>query len=425
MAAKKPTPKSQTRSQRERPVKAGKSQPSIRTPRLKGGKKLESGKKLEDRKPRSETEQPSFKPRRNDQPRSAEPRLRAEQVPKERDRDQSNRSPVPRLKGTSSRQEPRQDEKSGKPRSRFKENYSTSDRRQSERSPRSEFRAKPEAHQEFAAQGSNSNPAEESDLIYGRHSVQAALESERNLNRIWVTSRLRYDPRFHPLLIQAKANGTVIDEVEPQRLDQLTQRANHQGIAAQIAPHEYIELADLIEQAKAASSQPVLVIADGITDPHNLGAIIRTAEAMGSQGLIIPQRRAVGITSTVIKVAAGALETFPVARVVNLSRALEDLKAAGFWIYGTASTASQPLHTVQFSGPIALVIGAEGDGLSLLTQRTCDYLVSIPLHGNTPSLNASVAAGMTLYEIYRQRLSNTWHLNRLEKEIGLKKSSEI
>jgi len=264
-------------------------------------------------------------------------------------------------------------------------------------------------------------PDEEADLIYGRHPVLAALTSQRSLNRIWVISRLRYDHRFHDLLVQAKANGTVIDEVEPQRLDHLTSRANHQGIVAQIAPQEYIELPELIEQAKAASEQPVLVVADGITDPHNLGAIIRTAEALGAQGLVIPQRRAVGVTSTVMKVAAGALETLPVARVVNLSRALEELKAAGFWIYGTASEGSEAIHTVRFSGPVVLVVGAEGDGLNMLTQRACDSLVSIPLSGHTPSLNASVATGMALYEIFRQRWSNTLHLDTVEKAMRLKK----
>jgi 23S rRNA (guanosine2251-2'-O)-methyltransferase len=258
-------------------------------------------------------------------------------------------------------------------------------------------------------------------LIYGRHPVLAALEGDRNLNRVWITSRLRYDPRFHTLLLQAKANGTVIDEVEPQRLDQLTQRANHQGVAAQVAPYNYVELADLIAKAKAATDQPVIVVADSITDPHNLGAIIRTAEALGGQGLVIPQRRAVGVTSTVLKVAAGALETFPVARVVNLSRALEDLKTAGFWIYGTAADSSEPLHTIQFSGATVLVVGSEGEGLGLLTQRVCDKLISIPLAGKTPSLNASVATGMALYEIYRQRWGQPQPVDRLEKEMWLKK----
>lgn len=263
---------------------------------------------------------------------------------------------------------------------------------------------------------SSTEESESSDLIYGRHPVLSTLENQGRLNRVWITSRLRYDRRFHDLLLQAKGNGTVIDEVEPSRLDQITKNANHQGVAAQIAPYDYIDLHDLIEKAKSVTDTPVIVVADGITDPHNLGAIIRTAESIGAQGLVIPQRRAVGITSTVMKVATGALDNFAVARVVNLSRALEDLKTAGFWIYGTASSASQPIHTVNFKGsPIALVIGSEGEGLGMLTQKCCDALVSIPLKGKTPSLNASVAAGMVLYEIYRQRWSDTLHLENLPK----------
>ena len=259
--------------------------------------------------------------------------------------------------------------------------------------------------------------SESTDMIYGRHPVLTALEGTRHLNRIWITPRLRYDPRFHSLILQAKENGTVIDEVEPRRLDQITEQANHQGVAAQVAPYNYADLHDLMTQAFKKSYAPVIVVADGITDPHNLGAIIRTAEAIGAHGLVIPQRRCAGITSTVMKVAAGALENFTVSRVTNLSRALEDLKAAGFWIYGTADDASVPLHSVDFGNPkddkklspIVIVIGSEGEGLSLLTQRACDVLVSIPLSGKTPSLNASVAAGMTLYEIYRQRWVNTLH----------------
>jgi 23S rRNA (guanosine2251-2'-O)-methyltransferase len=255
----------------------------------------------------------------------------------------------------------------------------------------------------------------EPDLIYGRHSVLAALDSERALNRIWVTPRLRYDPRFHTLLTEAKAGGAVIDEVEPRRLDQITKGATHQGIVAQVASHPYLELADLIEQAKAKVEHPVIVVADGITDPHNLGAIIRSAEAMGAQGLVIPQRRAVGITSTVAKVAAGALETFPVARVINLGRALEELKAAGFWIYGTVAEASQTVDAVSFDGATVVVIGSEGEGLNLLTQKNCDLLISIPLQGAVPSLNASVAAGMVLYEVFRQRRSQPLRLKTVSK----------
>ncbi|MCZ8188455.1 MAG: 23S rRNA (guanosine(2251)-2'-O)-methyltransferase RlmB [Microcystis sp. LE19-338.1B] len=248
---------------------------------------------------------------------------------------------------------------------------------------------------------------EADDLLYGRRVVLTAMEEERQLNRIWVVNRLRYDPRYHTLLEKAKANGTVIDEVDDLRLDQITNKANHQGIAAQMSPYDYIELADLIEKAKGKSRHPVIVIAEGITDPHNLGAIIRTAEAMGCQGVVIPQRRAAGVTSTVMKVAAGALEYLPVARVVNLNRALEELKAAGFWLYGTAAKTGKSLHTINLTGAIGLVIGSEGEGLSLLTQKSCDELVSIPLAGKTPSLNASVAAAMALYEVYRQRWQNS------------------
>ncbi|KST70350.1 23S rRNA (guanosine(2251)-2'-O)-methyltransferase RlmB [Mastigocoleus testarum] len=271
-----------------------------------------------------------------------------------------------------------------------------------------------ERNSNFQPSNRTTNPEmrdrENQDLIYGRHPVLTALENKRLLNRIWIAPRLRYDPRFHSLILQAKENGSIVDEVEPKRLDRITHGANHQGVAAQVAPHEYLDLQELLEKIKSVSD-PVIIAADGITDPHNLGAIIRTAEAIGAQGLVIPQRRSAGITSTVIKVAAGALENFPVARVVNLHRALEELKSAGFWIYGTDDSASQSLHTVNFNGAIVVVIGSEGEGLSMLTQRSCDFLVSIPTMGKTPSFNASVASGMVLYEIYRQRWSNTLHLD--------------
>ena len=240
------------------------------------------------------------------------------------------------------------------------------------------------------------------DLIYGRHPVEAAITAGRSLNRIWVIAKVHYDSQFRPLLQEAKANGAVIDEVDNLRLNQMTQGANHQGIVAQVSAHEYVELEDMIAQAKAAARRPVIVAADGITDPHNLGAIIRSAEAIGAQGIVIPQRRAVGGTSTVAKVAAGALENLPITRVVNLGRALEYMKNQGFWVYGLAAEASQPMHTTDFSEPVVLVVGSEGSGLSLSVQTLCDVLVSIELGGKTPSLNASVATGMALYEIYRQ-----------------------
>lgn len=244
---------------------------------------------------------------------------------------------------------------------------------------------------------------EESELVYGRHPVLSVLNSDRPLNRIWITHQLRYDPRFLSLINTAKSNGTVVDEVGVSLLDKIAKGGNHQGVAAQISPYEYLDLEELIVQAKQKSNSPVFIITDGITDPHNLGAIIRTAEALGTHGLIIPQRRSVGINSTVMKVAAGALTYYPVARVVNLNRALDRLKDEGFWIYGTAANTGNALHKVDFQGAIGLVIGSEGEGLSLLTQKKCDLLVEIPLTGKTPSLNASVATAITLYEVYRQR----------------------
>lgn len=255
-----------------------------------------------------------------------------------------------------------------------------------------------------------SEPIEEeadSDLIWGRHAVLSALESQQTLNRIWILPQLRYSAKFLPLLQDAKGRGTVIDEVSPERLSQMARGANHQGVMAQGAPYTYTELEGLVDQALAATPNPVLIIADGVQDPHNLGAIARTGEAMGTQGLIIPQRRAVGVTSSVVKVAAGALSSFPITRVINLNRALEYLKERGFWIYGTESRAQKPIYEVAFRGPVALVVGAEGQGISLMTQQHCDLLVSIPLVGKTESLNASVATGMALYEILRQRWSRT------------------
>jgi 23S rRNA (guanosine2251-2'-O)-methyltransferase len=251
------------------------------------------------------------------------------------------------------------------------------------------------------------NPELESnqDLIYGCHPALTALQTERQLNRIYITAKLAHDHRFVSLLSSAKANGTVIDIVDVNRLNQITNSANHQGIALTTAPYKYIELPELITQAKQETDSPVIIIADGINDPHNLGAIIRTAEALGMQGLVIPQRRAVGVTSTVIKVAAGALEYFSVARVVNLNQAIAQLKEAGFWIYGTTVETSNYLHRTKLEGAIALVIGSEEKGLSPSTEKACDFLVSIFLRGQTPSLNASVAAAICLYEIARQRSS--------------------
>ncbi len=258
-----------------------------------------------------------------------------------------------------------------------------------------------------------SQAEENPDIIYGRHAVEAVLNSDRSINRVWVTAKLRYSSDFLPLIDEAKSAGAVVDEVDNMRLDRITENGRHQGIAVQVSAYEYADLDELIASAKEKSTQPVIVIADGITDPHNLGAIIRSAAALGAQALVIPQRRAAGITATVAKVAAGTLEILPVARVVNLNRALEKIKEAGFWVYGTMADSGSAIHKTKFSGAIALVIGAEGEGLSLSIQKNCDFLVSIPLEGKVDSLNASVATGMALYEIFRQRWVNTLNLNNL------------
>jgi 23S rRNA (guanosine2251-2'-O)-methyltransferase len=271
----------------------------------------------------------------------------------------------------------------------------------------------------------SSSQEDEDDLIYGRHPVLTALKSDRSFNRIWILPRLRYDPNFYSLVERAKSKGCTVDEVEPRRLSQITQGANHQGVAGQVSPYAYVELDALIEQAKASSEQPVIVVAEGLSDPHNLGAIIRTAEAIGAQGLAIPQRRAAGIASGVMKAAAGALEHFPVARVVNLQAALEKLKAAGFWIYGLAANAETSVQAAKFSGPVVLVVGSEAKGLSLLTQGNCDFLVSIPLSGKTLSLNASVAAAIALYEVYRQRGSNALYLEICSQQTLKKREDRV
>jgi 23S rRNA (guanosine2251-2'-O)-methyltransferase len=279
------------------------------------------------------------------------------------------------------------------------------------RTGKTDFRKSPPRPQPKAV---GEESPQDNDLIFGRHAVEEALKNQRPLNRVWVNARIRYDPRFLSLIDEAKAHGAVIDEVDTRRLNQITAGANHQGIAAQAASYDYKDLDELIDQALKTAKLPVIIAADSITDPHNLGAIIRTAEAIGAQGIVIPQRRAVGITSTVAKVAAGALEHFPVARVVNLKRALDTLKEKGFWIYGLAAEASQPLHRTSFDQPTVIVVGAEGNGLSLTVQQSCDLLISIPLRGNIPSLNASVATGMALYEIYRHQWVTQLQISSLQ-----------
>jgi len=246
----------------------------------------------------------------------------------------------------------------------------------------------------------NAGPAD--DLIWGRHAAQAALESDRPIHRIWCTPEMRFQPRFMQLLREAKAGGVLVEEVTWARLGQLTDGAVHQGIVLQAAAADTLDLGSLIDGCRSIGEPPLLMALDGITDPHNLGAIVRSAEALGAHGLVLPQRRSAGLTGSVAKVAAGALEHLPVARVVNLNRSLETLKEEGYRVIGLAGEAGVALSEADLDGPLVIVTGCEGSGLSMLTRKHCDQLVRIPLRGATPSLNASVATAMVLYEVARR-----------------------
>jgi 23S rRNA (guanosine2251-2'-O)-methyltransferase len=255
---------------------------------------------------------------------------------------------------------------------------------------------------DFRGDATSFAAAAPSDLIWGRHSTQATLESGRPIHRVWCTPEMRFSPRFLQLLREAKASGVLVEEVTWARLGQLTGGAVHQGIVLQPAAAETLDLSSLIDGCRTIGEAPLLIAVDGLTDPQNLGAIVRSAEALGAHGMVLPQRRNAGLTGSVAKVAAGALEHLPVARVVNLNRALEALKQEGYRVVGLAEEGTVSLEEVDLEGPLVVVTGSEGDGLSLLTRRTCDQLVRIPLRGATPSLNASVATALLLYEVARR-----------------------
>jgi len=240
------------------------------------------------------------------------------------------------------------------------------------------------------------------DLIWGRHSALAVLDSGRPIHRIWCTPEMRFSSRFLQLLREAKGSGVLVEEVTWARLAQLSGGAVHQGIVLQTAAAETLDISTLVEGCKQLGEAPILMAVDGITDPHNLGAIVRSAEALGAHGLVLPQRRNAGLTGSVAKVAAGALEHLPVAKVVNLNRALESLKEEGYRVVGLAEEGNVSLLEADLEGPLVVVTGSEGSGLSMLTRRHCDQLIRIPLRGVTPSLNASVATAMLLYEVARR-----------------------
>ena len=251
-------------------------------------------------------------------------------------------------------------------------------------------------------EGDNFAGAAPSDLIWGRHTAQAVLESGRPVHRIWCTPEMRFSPRFLQLLREAKASGVLVEEVTWARLGQISGGAVHQGIVLQPAAAETLDLASLIDGCRSIGEAPLLLAVDGLTDPQNLGAIVRSAEALGAHGMVLPQRRNAGLTGSVAKVAAGALEHLPIARVVNLNRSLDTLKQEGYRVIGLAGEGNVSLEEADLEGPLVIVTGSEGDGLSLLTRRNCDQLVRIPLRGSTPSLNASVATALLLYEVARR-----------------------
>ena len=244
-----------------------------------------------------------------------------------------------------------------------------------------------------------SNKRNFDDWIWGKHSVFESLISDRAINRIWCTSEIFSSEKFYILLKELKSKGVLIEEVSWNRLSQLTFGAAHQGIALQLACSKTISLEKLINLSKNHSSYPIILALDGLTDPHNVGAIIRSAEAFDCKGIIIPQRRSAGLTGTVAKVAAGALEHLPISRVVNLNRSLEELKRNGYVVVGLSGDGQSSITNFKKNNPLVVIVGAEDKGISLLTQKKCDYLLSIPLKGKTSSLNASVAAAISLFHL--------------------------
>ena len=249
-------------------------------------------------------------------------------------------------------------------------------------------------------------PAVEEELdecqLEGRNAITEALRSGRTIDKVYVAAG-DTDRSLARLAAQAKEAGAVVVEVDRRKLDMMSQSHAHQGIIAQAAAHEYATLEEILEVAAARGEAPLLVICDELTDPHNLGAILRTAECAGAHGVIIPKRRAVGLTAVVAKASAGAVEYMKGARVPNLVAAIKALKEAGVWIFGTAADGAVPMYDTDLTGATAIVIGNEGQGMSRLVSESCDVRVSIPMKGKISSLNASNAASILLYEALRQR----------------------
>ncbi len=239
------------------------------------------------------------------------------------------------------------------------------------------------------------------DLVYGRNAVLEVLKSNKDINKIFIERGQKHGS-IHEIIAKAKESRIVTVEVEKSKLDSLVSKANHQGVIAIVPPFNYCEIEDILEVAKQRQETPFVLLLDGIEDPHNLGAIIRTAETAGVHGIIIPKRRSAAINSTVSKVSAGAVTHMKVARVSNLNDAVRTLKEQGVWIIGTDGDAKTNYYEQDLTGPIGLIIGSEGFGMSKLLKENTDILVKIPMKGQITSLNASVAAGIVMYEVVRQ-----------------------
>ena len=247
-------------------------------------------------------------------------------------------------------------------------------------------------------------PAEEVEgQLEGRNALTEALRSGRTIDKVFIASG-ETDKGLQRLAAQAKETGAVVVPVDRRKLDAMSFTHAHQGVITLAAAHEYATIDDILEEAANRGQAPLIVICDELTDPHNLGAIMRSAECAGAHGVIIPKRRSVGLTATVAKASAGAVEYMKVARVTNINSAITELKEKGVWIFGTAAEGSIPMYKADLTGPAAIVIGNEGDGMSPLVRKNCDVTVSIPMQGRISSLNASAAASILLYEAVRQRI---------------------
>ena len=242
------------------------------------------------------------------------------------------------------------------------------------------------------------------EMIEGRNAVLEALRAGRALDKVYI-ARGETDKALAHIAGLARERGVSVSDCDRRKLDAMSVTKPHQGVIAVCAVREYASLDDILALAESRGEAPFVVVCDEISDPHNLGAIIRSAECVGAHGVVIPKRRSAGLTAVVGKTSAGAAEHLPVARVANISAALQELKDRGLWVYGAAAEGSSPMWETDLTGPLALVIGSEGEGLGRLVRERCDFLVSIPLRGKVGSLNASTAAAVLMYEVLRQKLA--------------------